>query len=54
LSVWFEVFGGEGREGEGREYFKFLCLVQFFNEGRGGEGRGEVIYFFTLNIINSK
>jgi hypothetical protein len=22
-SVWFEVFGGEGRGGEVREYFKF-------------------------------
>jgi hypothetical protein len=30
--------------GEVREYFRFLCLVQFFNERR--EGRGEVISFF--------
>jgi hypothetical protein len=30
--------------GEGRGYFKFICLFQFFNEGRGGKGRSSLFF----------
>jgi hypothetical protein len=41
--------GGEGRGGD---ILKFYVWFNFLT--RRGEGRGEVIYFFTLNFINSK
>jgi hypothetical protein len=45
------LFGSGGLDGRGGDILNFYVLFNFLT--RGGEGR-EVIYFFTLILINSK